>query len=349
MRYQLDKTARKSIIFRIRQITLVTIGIVINVLLSYIMFKNGLPFFLDTIGTIIVSAFSGMLLIGILTAVISNALASVFNETALYLAFFNALIAIFTVWFLQKHSFKKLGKTIVFALVISVFSAISVSIIQYILVGQDQNSLVVQSAQFLSSSANIPYLISFIIVNFFLQIVDKGLSYIIVMILVNVISEEKRSVYSSGAWLQRPLSEKELKELKNMRGTVKRSLRSRTANTLVVTCLMVMMLTGWTGLRIYSQNEKNTKTENAWNTVKTAASLIDVEKIDDYLKFGKDAEGYNETAELLAKLWRCSSDIAYLYVVKPEGEYSKFIFDVDTRVADPNAEPPYYTGQVVFF
>lgn len=349
MRYQLDQTARKTIIFRIRQIALVTVGTLINVLLSYLMFKSGLPLFLDTVGTIIVSAFSGMLLLGILTAVISNVVCSIFNETALYLAFLNALIAIFTVWFLHKHSFKKFGKTIIFAIAISLFSAVSVSLVQFIVLGQDQTSMVVQSAQNFSSAANFPYLISFIIVNFLLQLADKGFSCILVMILVRLVSEETRTAYTSGVWLQRPLSDKELKELKSMRSTVKHSLRTRNTNTLVFTSLVVMILTGWTGLRLYSQNEKVKKTESAWSTIKTAATLIDLERIDDYLKYGEEAEGYKETAELLSKLWMCSTDIAYLYVVKPEGEYGKFIFDVDTRAVEPDAEPPYYPGELVLF
>ena len=110
-----------------------------------------------------------------------------------------------------------------------------------------------------------------------------------------------------------------------------------------------MILTGWTGLRLYSQNEKVKKTESAWSTIKTAATLIDLERIDDYLKYGEEAEGYKETAELLSKLWMCSTDIAYLYVVKPEGEYGKFIFDIDTRAVEPDAEPPYYPGELVLF
>ena len=349
MRYQLDASAHKLINQRTRQFVLVASGTLINVLLSYIMFKLGLPLLLDTVGTIIVSAFSGMLLLGILTAVISNVVCSIFNETALYLAFFNALIAIFTVWFLQKHSFKRFGKTILFALIISAFSALSVSLIQFVVLGQNLDSLVAQSAQTFSSAANFPYLVSFILVNFFLQLADKGLSCVLVMILVRVVPEERRSIYTYGAWLQRPLSDKELKELKIMKGTVRRSLRSRTTNTLVATSFIVMILTGWTGLRIYSQNEKSKKTESAWNTVKTAATLIDVDKLDEYIKYGADAEGYNETAELLQKLWMCSSDIAYLYVVKPEGKYGKFIFDVDTRIADEDAEPPYYPGEMVLF
>ena len=349
MRYQLDASAHKLINQRTRQFVLVASGTLINVLLSYIMFKLGLPLLLDTVGTIIVSAFSGMLLLGILTAVISNVVCYIFNETALYLAFVNALIAIFTVWFLQKHSFKRFGKTILFALIISAFSALSVSLIQFVVLGQNLDSLVAQSAQTFSSAANFPYLVSFILVNFFLQLADKGLSCVLVMILVRVVPEERRSIYTYGAWLQRPLSDKELKELKIMKGTVRRSLRSRTTNTLVATSFIVMILTGWTGLRIYSQNEKSKKTESAWNTVKTAATLIDVDKLDEYQKYGVDAEGYNETAELLQKLWMCSSDIAYLYVVKPEGKYGKFIFDVDTRIADEDAEPPYYPGEMVLF
>ena len=349
MRYQLDSSAHKLLIFRIRQFALVATGTLINVLLSFLMFKLGLPLFLDTVGTIVVSALSGMLLLGILTAVISNVVCSIFNEAALYLAFFNALIAFFTVWFLQKHSFKKFGKTILFALALSVFSAIAVSLIQFIILGQGQQSVVSQTAHSFSSAANFPYLISFILVNFLLQIADKGISCLFVMILVKVIPQEKLSIYSLGAWLQRPLSEQELKELKSMRRTVKRSLRSRTTHTLVLSSFMVMILTGWTGLRIYSQNEKAKKTESAWSTVKTAASIIDLDKLDDYIKYGRDAEGYNETAELLSKLWMCASDISYLYVVKPEGMNGRFIFDVDTSIVDEDAEPPYYPGEVIPF
>lgn len=349
MRYQLDSSAHKLLIFRIRQFVLVATGTLINVLLSFLMFKLGLPLFLDTVGTIVVSALSGMLLLGILTAVISNVVCSIFNEAALYLAFFNALIAFFTVWFLQKHSFKKFGKTILFALALSVFSAIAVSLIQFIILGQGQQSVVSQTAHSFSSAANFPYLISFILVNFLLQIADKGISCLLVMILVKVIPQEKLSIYSLGAWLQRPLSEQELKELKSMRRTVKRSLRSRTTHTLVLSSFMVMILTGWTGLRIYSQNEKAKKTESAWSTVKTAASIIDLDKLDDYIKYGRDAEGYNETAELLSKLWMCASDISYLYVVKPEGMNGRFIFDVDTSIVDEDAEPPYYPGEVIPF
>ena len=142
MRNQLDSNAHKLINLRTRQVILVSIGTLINVLLSYFMYRLGLPLFLDMVGTIIVSALSGMLLLGILTAVVSNVICSIFNEVALYVAFLNALTAIATVWFLHRYSFKKFGKTIIFALLLSLCSAVTVSLVQFIILGQSQNSIV---------------------------------------------------------------------------------------------------------------------------------------------------------------------------------------------------------------
>ena len=349
MRNQFDNSNHKQNYLHTRQVVLVAAGTLINVLLSFLMFKLGFPLFLDSIGTIIVSAVSGMLLLGILTAVITNVICSIFNELSLYIAFFNAIIAIVTVWFLHKHSFRNIWKTLLFSIVISVWSAIAVSLVQYAIIGPEQNSVVAATARSFSYAVNLPYLASFSIINLLLQAADKITSCILVMLIVKIIPQEKISFYSLGAWLQRPLTEQELKELKSMRRKVKHSLRSRTTHTLVITSFMVMVLTGWTGLRIYSNNEKTKKTTSAWNTVQTAATIIDVNKIDDFLKYGKDAEGYRETNDLLYKLWMCSSDIAYLYVLKPEGEYGRFIFDVDTAMPGEPSSEPYYPGQLVPF
>ena len=48
-------------------------------------------------------------------------------------------------------------------------------------------------------------------------------------------------------------------------------------------------------------------------------------------------------------MWMCSSDIAYLYVLKPEGLNGRFIFDVDTRVLDTEADEPYSPGELIPF
>ena len=349
MKFRRDIFTHRQNNVRTRQFLLVTTGTLINVLLSFAAYKFGLPFFLDSLGTILVSAVSGMLLLGILTAVITSLVCSLFNHLALYLAFSNALLAIFTVWFIQKYTFKKFRRNLVYVLITSVYSAIVISLGHFALHKQTQTSLITYLAHSCSTDTGLPYLLSLSLINLILQFADKSISCLIVATIFRFIPEEKFNIYTLGAWLQRPLTEQELNEIKNMRKKVKRTLRSRTTNTLVITSFMVMFLTGWTGLSIYSDNEKAKKTEAAWSTVRTAASIIDVDKIDDYLLYGTDAEGYNETSELLSKMFRCSTDIAYLYVVKPEGINGRFIFDVDTRIIDPDAEAPYVPGELVPF
>ena len=349
MKFQRDIFTHRQNNVRTRQVLLVTTGTLINVLLSFAAYKFGLPFFLDSLGTILVSAVSGMLLLGILTAVITSVVCSLFYQLALYLAFANALLAIFTVWFIQKYTFKKFRRNLVYVLIASVYSAIVISLVHFAIYKQTQTSLITYLAHSCSSDTGLPYLLSLSLINLILQFADKSISCLIVVTIFRFIPKEKFNIYNLGAWLQRPLTEQELNEIKNMRKKVKRTLRSRTTNTLVITSFMVMFLTGWTGLSIYSNNEKAKKTETAWSTVRTVASIIDVDKIDDFLLYGNDAEGYNETSELLSKMFRCSTDIAYLYVVKPEGINGRFIFDVDTRFIDPDAEPPYVPGELVPF
>ena len=349
MKFQIDSFAHRQKNVHTRQVVLVTLGTLINVLLSYASYRFGIPFFLDTVGTIMVSAVSGMLLLGILTAVITSVVCSLFNQLALYLAFSNALLAIFTVWFIQKYTFKTFRRNVIYVLLTSIYSAIFISVIHYAIYRQIQNSFVTQLAHTWSSDTKLPYVLSLLSINLILQFADKTISCLIVVTILHFIPKEKFNIYNLGAWLQRPLSEQELKEIKNMRKKVKRTLRSRTTNTLLITSFMVMFLTGWTGLSIYSNTEKTKKTESAWKTIMTAASIIDVDAIDDYLKYGEVADGYKETAALLQKMWLCSTDIAYLYVLIPEGLNGKFIFDVDTRVTDPEAEEPYAPGELVPF
>ena len=56
----------------------VLIGVAINVLLAFICDSIGLPLFLDTIGTILVSCIGGILP-GIFTALITNAVCTIYN------------------------------------------------------------------------------------------------------------------------------------------------------------------------------------------------------------------------------------------------------------------------------
>lgn len=88
-------------------IVLCIIGILANVLPAFASARLGMPFYLDTIGTI-GTAILGGVFPGIVVAVVSNALCMMFNHNALYFAFINALVAIYSSWFSRKYTMKKI-------------------------------------------------------------------------------------------------------------------------------------------------------------------------------------------------------------------------------------------------
>ena len=341
-----NKAIHKNVNNRLWRILLATVGIIINVTFSFFLSRLGLPFFLDTIGTIGVSAVSGMLFTGILTAVLSSFICSIFYETAIYFSFFHALIAIFTVWFVKRYSFKQVGKTVLFSIVLILSTAVVYSSIQYVLFGSDQQSIVAVNARSFADTAHQPYFASFLLINILMNILDKGLSIILVLILTAFIPEQKFYFLQDGTWKQRPLTDSELKAIKLWGKDIKYSLRKRNTLTLTITSIILVIVTGWIGVRLYFDNTKIEKTKSAIKTVQFIADIIDPERVNDFIKSGYDAPGYKETQDMLYKIWHASSDIHYLYVLKIEESGGRFVFDLDTGF---NNYEPYSPGQLVPF
>ncbi len=82
-----------------------------------------MPFYLDTVGTIAVAAIGGYFP-GILAAVVTNAVCSIFNSNAIYYGILNAMTAVVTAWYVKKYSFKHIGKTIAYVLAMAVLSGV---------------------------------------------------------------------------------------------------------------------------------------------------------------------------------------------------------------------------------
>ena len=345
MKTSQNKAIHKNVNNRLWRIMLAAVGIIINVTFSFFLSRLGLPFFLDTIGTIGVSAVSGMLFTGILTAVLSSFICSLFYETAIYFSFFHALIAIFTVWFVKKYSFKQVGKTLLFSFALILSTALVYSSIQYVLFGSDQHSIVAVNARSFSEAVNQPYFASFLLINILMNILDKGFSIILVLIITAFIPEQKFYFLQNGTWKQRPLTDSELKSLKIWGKDIKYSLRKRNTLILTITSFILVAVTGWIGVRLYFDNSKVEKTESAINTLRFTADFINPEQVNDFIKYGYEAPGYKDTLDMLYKIWHSSSVIQYLYVLKIEEKGCRFIFDLNTN----EDYEPYSPGQLVPF
>ncbi len=331
----MNKLAKTKLTLRSRRIIISICGILLNTIFSYIMFRLGLPLFLDTIGTIAVLAITGALFPAICTAVATSVFCSFFYWPAMYFSSFNALIIVITLFFLRRDSFKQIGKLFIYVPLVALVSSLSVSIIQYCLNGLDDTSIIAKNALAFSSAASVPYLLSFCITNFMLYFLEKWVICIFVFLLRLFIP--KKIIASDG-----DLSESARQYFAENHRNMKNPLHTKIVLTFVITSMILVFLTEAIALRLYFDNTKKEKTQRAYSCVNLAADYLDAERIDDYLKYGREADGYNETLQQLSKILKGFDDITFLYVLRIEENGCRFIFDTDEN-------EPYSPGELVSF
>ena len=109
MKFALHKMGHR----RLLRVTATMGGILINVLLALLTNAYGLPVYLDTTGTILVAMVGG-LFPAITTAVLTNVVIALFNGEAIYFGFINALVAIYTAWFIREKKFDRIKKVLIY-------------------------------------------------------------------------------------------------------------------------------------------------------------------------------------------------------------------------------------------
>ena len=312
---------------RIR-ILLALIGITVNVLLAFIMGKLGMPLFFDTIGTIAVSAIGG-LFPGIFAAVMTSAICGTFESGAVYFGFLNALIAIFTAWYVRKFSFKKISAFISYVLILAVTSGTIYSVIFWNLLDGATVAKNSEATELFAASIGGNLFLAYFLYNILRNLLDKGFAAFIVWLLLMIIPDSAMEKLERGNWKQNPLTREEIADLKGWGRRTKHSMGKRTTAIVISTSLILIAITGWIGFGLFFKNLKEEKTIDAYNLLKLSAEVIDPARINDYIAVGEEAEGYAETQELLRKIKDSSASVENLFFVKFEQNAGRRIFDLD--------------------
>lgn len=319
-------------------------GVFINVLLSFLLFKFKIPLFLDTIGTVFVTMLGGSFL-GIAVGVLTNTLNSFFNDISVYYAILNAMIAMCAAFFIRKGYFKKVKGVILFILAAAAIGGILGAVFQMLLIGAPQYESIEEAASTLSRMTGMNSFISFIIVNFFLNILDKGISTGLAILMFRAVPESQKEEIINSEWRQKPFTREEMKRIKEQKANkLQHSLKGRMTLMLIIAALFLSFIMVWISVKLYYENTKKEYTEDAYNAVKFAAEIIDPGKVDSYLEKGKIAYTYMETENMLYRIRRNAPGVQYLYVVKIKPDGCHFIFDLES-----GETPAFQPGDVVGF
>ncbi len=239
-------------------------GIAVNVLFSYLSYRFALPAFLDTIGTIVIGVLGGMFP-GILTAFLTNVVCTTFIDQAYFFAFINILIAVCAASFSRMGKFKQTSGIITFALTAGVISGSFSSIVQQVLFGKPQNSLVASMSDALASALGLTSFGAFFIINLILNILDKALTTFIAFTVMRLLPDSINEIMGLRVFKQRPLSEQDRKSLREWSRSVKLSVRVRTALAMVGTSILLVLAVSTVCIKLFFDNVKEERLEEAAN------------------------------------------------------------------------------------
>ncbi|EGC03477.1 HD-GYP domain-containing protein [Ruminococcus albus] len=334
-----DRSRRAS---KMRAVS-VMIGAAVNVVLASLSYKAGLPVVADTIGTVAITAVGGIFP-GIMTAILTNAVCSLFNSEAAYFSLINAMIAMYTAWAVRDKNLKKPKNIASLMLVLGIGSGIFSAFIQWGVLGGVKNDAMRSLIEAVGEYHSMPAFPLFLAINVLLNLIDKAVSVGVMLLVLYLMPKSTRTMIKNSGWRQHPLSFEEIKKLQLLSRDIRYPLKNRMTVMFLTVTLSLTALMAFVGSRLFYRNQRQEKTESAIKTAKFAAEMVDADMMDDYIKYGSDAEGYDETSDLLSKIRENASGVQYLYIIQIRADGCYVAFDVET-----SDTPAYSAGDKIDF
>ncbi|MBR6257457.1 MAG: HD domain-containing protein [Lachnospiraceae bacterium] len=307
-------------------------GILLNIILNTVVTAIGVPLYLDTVGTVAVAVMGGYLP-GIFVGFVTNLIKSISDPTSMYYGVLNVIIAVFATYFSDHGLFKKK-------------ECIPVIIVVFTLIGGGIGSLIplymqelAYDSESLSSmlyetgyfNAELAHILSSIIMN----LPDKAITVFLVFVILRLVPVKYYDRFSFKNWKQAPVPEHRAfaRDKTDIR---EHSLQTKTLFILIVSLSTVATIGTIISMSVYHKTIVKERTNLAIGTARIAASVIDADHIDRYLKNGGNGTDYRDTKRQLQEILYSSSEIEFLYVYKVEEDGCHVVFDIDT--ADVAAE-----------
>jgi len=335
--------ARRDSVLRVIAVLL---GVAIGTGLSYITYLYNLPIYLDSVGTIAVSTIGGAFP-GIMTAVATDFICMVgFNSNAIYFCFINTIIAMYTARYAREIKFNSIKKIVAYLFKLSTIAGLLSGAVQWGLFGGPQNSLLAMMIKSFNVDSVVVEFILFICMNIATNLCSFTISIAFALFIKWIVPKSIQLRILNSGWRQKPLSLSQIKKINEADSSVRMPIGTRLVIVIMGSSIAIVCIMSIIGMRLYYNYQKDAMVDDAYATAKTAAEVIDADRIDEYIKYGFKALGYKETDDMLYYIWRSSSNMKYLYVLTVENEYVTYVFDVADR-NNPNAEPPYKPGERV--
>lgn len=304
-------------------------GIAFNIVCSYL---NGIfaisPLWLDSIGTITVAGIAGFFP-GIITGVSTNILRYFEGTNNPYYAILSAAIAVASAFFFGKKLQKKPVNVVWLILVLAFIGGIPGTWISRFLWGTDiDNPFVYELARLFHKKIGFGEVLSDYMSFFFFDIIDKTVSVLAALFVMSFVPDVIRGrLRNSGLRQEYVPADTRKSSFSNMR----RSISTGSVILIVLVTIVSVGAVTWVSsmrFNIYARDQ-------AVNDVKYAIDLADSRTEDDELRecvsIGRSSPAYDRIEAELREIRDGAPDVLNLYIVYPEDDGFRIIFDLSHR------------------
>ncbi len=304
--------------------------VLVNVLISWVASRLGLPIYLDSIGTIFAAAVGGFLP-GVVTGFLTNLLKGFWDLSSVYFMFINILLALTVTFFAARNDLLRFPHLLFPLFSLALIGGGVGSVLTWLLNGGSFQGGAV--ADWLVSLGATPFSAQ-LVSDFLLDLVDKALSLLPVILVLRILPQSVKDRLSAGGV-----------SLAVVKNTVRRhSLRTKVMLLILGLLTIISISVTAIAISLYNGSVVDEKSQSAYDSARLASTMFDADRVPEFLEKGEEAEGYLESDAALARIVASSEDIAYVYVYQIREDGCHVVLDPDTP-DEPGSDP----GDIVDF
>ena len=316
----------------IELIVLSAFGVLLNIALSRISTKNGWPFYLDAVGTVLAAAVGGALP-GIIVGLFTNVFKSLSDWNSIYYGTLNVMMAVATTLFTRDGLKKRNVIPLIF--VLAAIGGGLGSIMTWFLFGFAGEGVTADLAIWFHSHVFSSRFFSQITADFLIDLGDKTITVIAAGLALWIVPDSVIQNLLIHGWRQKPLDKNELHDI-NRTKVRQISLRSKLMLLISVAVTVIAAVSIAIGYSLYRETTIQDHTEFAKGIVKYQTDCIDPDMVETYLVQKRAAPGYKETEEQLRLTFISSENIQFMYVYQIKEDGCHVVFDMDTQEVKAN-------------
>ena len=316
----------------IELIVLSAFGVLLNIALSRISTKNGWPFYLDAVGTVLAAAVGGALP-GIIVGLFTNVFKSLSDWNSIYYGTLNVMMAVATTLFTRDGLKKRNVIPLIF--ILAAIGGGLGSIMTWFLFGFAGEGVTADLAIWFHSHVFSSRFFSQITADFLIDLGDKTITVIAAGLALWIVPDSVIQNLLIHGWRQKPLDKNELHDI-NRTKVRQISLRSKLMLLISVAVTVIAAVSIAIGYSLYRETTIQDHTEFAKGIVKYQTDCIDPDMVETYLVQKRAAPGYKETEEQLRLTFISSENIQFMYVYQIKEDGCHVVFDMDTQEVKAN-------------